>query len=230
MTQTSNDERVQRYGRAIWEASRADEGTISYIGANHVARAVMAVADAEQAELRAELAEEEQAAADRLDYVATLVADVDQLEASLREHEVRAAEIEMFLHQQCGVDLEAWQRQWIESYFAGSSCPRTENAALRAEVERLRVSPDHVEDLLGIDPNDPLNKIATYAVEQRNRAEAAEAKVARVEALRAHLADPANRSSGPSTKRGRVVADVIDDVLREIAVALAGPADEAWRP
>ncbi|HLN77814.1 MAG TPA: hypothetical protein VK204_12275, partial [Nocardioidaceae bacterium] len=32
----------------IWETSRADEGTISATGANIVARAVMAVADAEQ--------------------------------------------------------------------------------------------------------------------------------------------------------------------------------------
>jgi len=41
------DERVARYGAAIWDASRHDEGTISWAGANVVARAVIAVADAE---------------------------------------------------------------------------------------------------------------------------------------------------------------------------------------
>ena len=44
--------REARYAKAIWEASRADEGTISATGANIVARAVMAVADDEQAVLR----------------------------------------------------------------------------------------------------------------------------------------------------------------------------------
>jgi len=52
----SDQQRVQRYGKAIWETSRADESTISVTGADIVARAVMAVADAEQAELQAELA------------------------------------------------------------------------------------------------------------------------------------------------------------------------------
>ena len=41
------DARVARYGAAIWDASRHDEGTISWTGANVVARAVIAVADAE---------------------------------------------------------------------------------------------------------------------------------------------------------------------------------------
>lgn len=43
------NEREQRYGKAIWETSRRDEGTISVTGANIVARAVMAVADEELA-------------------------------------------------------------------------------------------------------------------------------------------------------------------------------------
>jgi hypothetical protein len=38
---------MARYGEAIWTASRDDEGTISATGANIVARAAMAVADAE---------------------------------------------------------------------------------------------------------------------------------------------------------------------------------------
>lgn len=48
-------DREALYGNAIWTASRNDEGTISVTGANVVARAVLAVADAEQAELRAEI-------------------------------------------------------------------------------------------------------------------------------------------------------------------------------
>ena len=51
----SDDARLRRYGRTIWETSRNDESTISATGANIVARAVIAVADQEQAELRAEL-------------------------------------------------------------------------------------------------------------------------------------------------------------------------------
>lgn len=47
--------RLAAYGQVIWDASRADEGSISYIGANKVAAAVIAVADKEQAELRAEV-------------------------------------------------------------------------------------------------------------------------------------------------------------------------------
>jgi len=48
----SEHERKKRYGKAIWEASRADEGTISATGADHVASAVMVVADEEQETLR----------------------------------------------------------------------------------------------------------------------------------------------------------------------------------
>ena len=44
------------YGEAIWNTSRADESTISVTGARIVARAAMAVADREQAELRREVA------------------------------------------------------------------------------------------------------------------------------------------------------------------------------
>ena len=54
----SDADREANYGEIIWNASRRDEGTISFIGANHVARAVMALADAEieakTASLRAE--------------------------------------------------------------------------------------------------------------------------------------------------------------------------------
>ena len=51
-----HDERLAKYGNAIWTASRNDEGTISATGANIVARAVIAVADDEMAALRDELA------------------------------------------------------------------------------------------------------------------------------------------------------------------------------
>ena len=51
----NDDARLRRYGRTIWETSRNDESTISATGANIVARAVITVADQEQAELRAEL-------------------------------------------------------------------------------------------------------------------------------------------------------------------------------
>ncbi len=33
---------VHKLGRIIWNTSRADEGTISYIGANHIAEAILA--------------------------------------------------------------------------------------------------------------------------------------------------------------------------------------------
>lgn len=58
-----------------------------------------------------------------------------------------------------------------------------EIARLSAEMERLRISPDTIEELLGIDPNDPLNKLARYAVDLRAELAKERAKVARVEAL-----------------------------------------------
>lgn len=51
----TDDERVELYAETIWNASRADEGTISATGAKHVARAVLAVRDAEVERLRADL-------------------------------------------------------------------------------------------------------------------------------------------------------------------------------
>ena len=53
---------------------------------------------------------------------------------------------------------------------------------LRAEVKRLRITPDYLDDMLGLDPNDPLQKVASHAVEFRKRAEKAEAKLAKVRA------------------------------------------------
>ena len=55
--------------------------------------------------------------------------------------------------------------------------------AAEAEVKRLRISPDHLEEMLDIDPNDPLNKLARYGVEQRRRGEDAEAALAKVAEL-----------------------------------------------
>ena len=52
-----DEARVRRYGRTIWETSRADESTISATGADIVARAVIAVDCEEHDELRAELAD-----------------------------------------------------------------------------------------------------------------------------------------------------------------------------
>ena len=46
MAEPSAD-RLHVYASTIWEASRADEGTISATGAQHVARAVIALSDAE---------------------------------------------------------------------------------------------------------------------------------------------------------------------------------------
>lgn len=47
--------REDRYSKVVWDAFRADGVAISASGANFVARAVMAIADQEQAELRAEV-------------------------------------------------------------------------------------------------------------------------------------------------------------------------------
>ena len=64
--------------------------------------------------------------------------------------------------------------------------------AAEAEVERLRISPDRLEEMLGIDPNDPLNKLARYGVEQRRRAEDAEAEVVRHRTLHESIRARAN--------------------------------------
>lgn len=47
-------ERLSRYGNQIWTTSRADEGAISYTGANHVAAAVLTLVDADIERAKAE--------------------------------------------------------------------------------------------------------------------------------------------------------------------------------
>jgi hypothetical protein len=90
----TNEARARRYGRTIWETSRADESTISATGADIVARAVIAVADEEQAELRAEV---ERLTRECLDREAT---ETDARERLRRCEERLAA-------------MEALRQQWI---------------------------------------------------------------------------------------------------------------------
>jgi chromosome segregation ATPase len=47
---------------------------------------------------------------------------------------------------------------------------------LKSEIERLTIEPDDIEAMLGIDPNDPVHKVAKVAVEWKARALKAEAK------------------------------------------------------
>ncbi len=44
-----------------------------------------------------------------------------------------------------------------------------ERDALRAQVKRLTITPDHLDTMLGIDPNDPLSKFAAEIIRLRRR-------------------------------------------------------------
>jgi hypothetical protein len=81
-------------------------------------------------------------------------------------------------------------------------------------VERLRIEPDNVERILGIDPNDPLEKMAKAYVEARDRAEAAEAEIER---LRAEV-----------ESRGEQICSLVDRkaVLRDEVERLRGEVAE----
>lgn len=62
-----SEERLDRYGEAIWNASRADEGTISATGAKVVAKVVLPLVDEEKRPLEEFVAETQRRDWDALD-------------------------------------------------------------------------------------------------------------------------------------------------------------------
>jgi hypothetical protein len=93
----------------------------------------------------------------------------------------------------------------------------TEIEQLRAEVARLRIEPDNVERLLGIDPNDPLEKLAAEIVRLR-------ATVARFSALTDEVDQMAHQQSYE-------VAGVLWDIVGRFRAVLAdAPAERLHGP